>query len=331
MKHDLISIGGATEDITFYTREGILLDNKKDVLRQKLICFEYGAKIKVDKAHFTFGGGAANVAVSASRLGLKSAAMVSLGNDDRGKRIKENFKKEGVDTSLAQFTKKKETGFSFLITGQENEHVVFSNRAANDELRIPSTRDDELIILDKTKWVYITSLSGEWQDVLSKVFKLSGPKIAWNPGHRQLMEGYKTLEKYLKKTEVLIVNKDEAIELVKSCKDFTAKDSAFFNDMGNLLYAISSWGSKIVVITNGKHGASVRAGNKNYYQKILKEKKRVNTAGVGDAFGSSFIAGLEIYNSDIKKAMFLGVKNTASVVGHYGAQTGLLRKKDLPE
>jgi len=328
MKHDLISIGGATEDITFYTREGILLDNRKDVLRQKLICFEYGAKIKVDKSRATFGGGAANVAVSASRLGLKAAAMVSLGNDERGKRIKENFKKEGVDTSLAQFTEKKETGFSFLITGQENEHVVFSNRAANDELRITN---DALRILDQAKWVYITSLSGNWKDVLNKVFKLSEPKIAWNPGHRQLMEGHKALEKYLKKTEVLIVNKDEAIELVKSCKDFSAKNSAFFNDMGNLLYAISSWGSRIVVITNGKHGASVRTGDKNYYQKILKEKKRVNTAGVGDAFGSSFVAGLKIYNSDIKKAMFLGVKNTASVVGHYGAQTGLLRKKDLPE
>jgi sugar/nucleoside kinase (ribokinase family) len=326
MKHDLISIGGATEDITFYTKEGILMDNKKDVLRQKLICFEYGAKIKVDKSRATFGGGAANVAVSASRLGFKSAALVSLGNDDRGKRIRDNFLKEGVDAGLLQYSRNKETGFSFLITGQENEHVVFSNRAANDELRITNY---ELKILGKAKWIYITSLSGEWQDALKKIFELKGPKIAWNPGHRQLLEGYKTLKKYLINTEVLIVNKDEAIELVKSCGDFASKGGAFLNDINNLLGVISSWGPKITVITNGKHGASVRAGNENYYQKILKEKKRINTAGVGDAFGSSFIAGLEIYAGDIKKAMFLGVKNTASVVGHYGAQTGLIKRKDL--
>ncbi|MFA6393968.1 MAG: PfkB family carbohydrate kinase [Patescibacteria group bacterium] len=326
MKHDLISIGGATEDITFYTKEGILMDNKKDVLRQKLICFEYGAKIKVDKSRATFGGGAANVAVSASRLGLKSAALATLGNDDRGKRIRDNFLKEGVDAGFLQYSRNKETGFSFLITGQENEHVVFSNRAANDELKIMNY---ELRILGKAKWIYITSLSGEWQDALKKIFKAEGPKIVWNPGHRQLLKGYKTLGKYLKKTEALIVNKDEAIELVKSCGDFASKGGAFLNDMNNLLGVISSWGPKIVVITNGKHGASVRAGNENYYQKILKEKKRINTAGVGDAFGSSFIAGLEIYAGNIKKAMFLGVKNTASVVGHYGAQTGLIKRKDL--
>jgi len=41
MKYDIITIGGATEDITFYTKEGVLIDNKKDVLRQKLLAFEY--------------------------------------------------------------------------------------------------------------------------------------------------------------------------------------------------------------------------------------------------------------------------------------------------
>jgi len=64
-------------------------------------------------------------------------------------------------------------------------------------------------------------------------------------------------------------------------------------------------------------------------QNILKEKKRVDTTGVGDAFGSSFVAGLELYKGNIQKAMHLGVKNTASVVSQQGAQNGLLNKKDI--
>ena len=45
MKYDFLSIGGMTEDLVFFTDEGILLDNKDDILRQKLLAFEYGAKI----------------------------------------------------------------------------------------------------------------------------------------------------------------------------------------------------------------------------------------------------------------------------------------------
>jgi len=326
MKYDLISIGGATEDITFYTTEGVLMDNKGDVLRQKLICFEYGAKIKVDRSHTTFGGGAANAAVSASRLGLRSAIIACVGLDSRGEAIKENLATQGVDSSLVQVSEKKETGFSFLLTGPGNEHVVFSNRASNDEVKISLRESDAL---KDTKWVYITSLSGEWREVLEKIFKAEGPKIAWNPGHRQLLLGYKAIGGYLKKAEVLLVNKDEAIELVKSHKDYSSKDNKFLNDIRNLLTVISSWGPKTVVITNGRHGAYAQVGKKSYFQKILKEKKRLNTTGVGDAFGSSLVAGLEIYRGDIKKAMLLGVKNTASVVAHYGAQTGLLTLKEI--
>ena len=49
MKYDIITIGGATEDITFYTSEGVLINNKKDLTNQKLLAFEYGAKVKIDK------------------------------------------------------------------------------------------------------------------------------------------------------------------------------------------------------------------------------------------------------------------------------------------
>ena len=57
MAYDMITIGGATEDITFYTAEGLLINNKKDLTKQKLLAFEYGAKIKIDKSFSGFGGG----------------------------------------------------------------------------------------------------------------------------------------------------------------------------------------------------------------------------------------------------------------------------------
>ena len=337
MKYNVITIGGATEDITFYTGEGFLIANRKDILRQKLLAFEYGTKIKIDNSHSTFGGGAANAAVGLSKLGFKVASLIAVGRDIRGKEILDNLKNNGVDIKLAQKKKNIESGFSFLLVGNDNEHIVFSNRAANSELQITNY---ELRMLRNTKWIYLTSLSGDWQEVLKKVFnvKISPtpfikganlPKIAWNPGHIQLNSGYNAIGKYLKNIEVLIVNKDEAIELVISKKLYKKKSFQFLNKIENLIKIIQSWGPKIAVITNGKYGAYAYDGNKLHRQPVVKEKKRVDTTGVGDAFGSAFVAGLEIYNGDIKKAMRLGARNSASVIAEQGAQNGLLGRRDI--
>jgi sugar/nucleoside kinase (ribokinase family) len=321
MKYDVITIGGATEDITFYTKEGILIDNKKDVLRQKLLAFEYGAKIKIDSTNSYFGGGAANAAVCFNRLGFRSAAAVCVGDDQRGSRIKDNFRKNKVGLDLIETAKGKETGFSFILVGPGCEHIVFSNRGANSELKVRSKR------LKTFKWIYLSSLSGDWQENLTEIFKLKSVKISWNPGHRQILAGYGKLKGFLAKTDVLILNLDEATELVMSHPDFKKKPAAFFKEAGHLLSVIKSWGVGIVLITAGEKGAYSFDGKKFYRQSAQKVKDKVNTTGVGDAFGSSFVAGLEAFNGDISKSLKLAALNSASVVAHFGAQTGLLKMK----
>jgi len=326
MKYNFITIGGATEDITIYTSEGVLIDNKKDLTKQKLLGFEFGAKIEVEKSFSSFGGAASNTAVNFSRFGFKTATYIYIGDDERGKKILENFKNQNVDISLIKKIKKINTGFSFVLVGPGNEHILFSERAANSMLEI---KRSDLVKLKNTKWIYIGSLSGIWQDTLKKVFSLSKVKFAWNPGGAQLKAGASTLKKYIKNTNIFCVNKDEAIELVMSDSKYKNKYKRFFNNSRNLQKVIKSWGAEIVVVTRGKNGADVYDGECFYHQNIMKEKKRVDTTGVGDAFNSSFVAGLELYHGDIKKAMRLGLKNTASLITKHGAQNGLLDKDDI--
>jgi len=326
MKYDVITVGGATEDMTLFTHEGVLIDNKHDVLRQELLGFEYGAKLAVDKVELAFGGGAANASVSFARLGLKSATLVAVGNDDRGTQIIKHLKKEKVDHRLIQLVKGQMSGFSPIIVGADNEHISFSVRGANSFLDIsPSTARQ----LKKAEWVYLTSLSGNWKDFLEKLFNIDGPKIAWNPGHTQLASGKKVLGKYLKKTELLVVNLDEARELVISDAAYKRKPLAFFDDPAKLAEIISSWGPKYVIVTNGAKGATAWCENKVYKIKATNLKRKVNTVGVGDAFGSSAVAGLVIYKNDLARALKLAANNAARVASIKGAQNGLMHKADL--
>ncbi|MCF7819930.1 MAG: hypothetical protein K9M44_00460 [Candidatus Pacebacteria bacterium] len=324
-KKTIITLGGATEDINIYPSEAIVINNSKDILRQKLLAFEYGAKISIDTSVATFGGGAANAAVNFANLGFESSFLGVLGTDERAKRILNNFKTHKVNTSLVKKCLKIGTPFSIIVIGPKKEHVAFVYRGCKDKLSL-SEKDKKAIA--KVDWLYITSLSGNWKKILSQALK-EVKNVAWNPGALQLRLGAEKLKKFLKQTTVLCLNKDEAIELVLSSKEGKNKSRVFLNNLDNLLKAVYDLGPNIVVITSGREGAKVYNGEKIYSQGIIEEKKLADTTGVGDAFNSAFIAGLEIYNQDISKALLLAAKNASSVISKPGAQNGLLTRKNL--
>lgn len=322
MKHpglQFVTVGGATEDIVFYTAEGVLIDNHQDLLRQRLLAFEYGAKINIDRSFSFFGGGAANAAVCLSRLGLKTAAIISVGKDERGRKIMANLQKEGVDTRSISYSQR-ETGFSFIAMNPNGDRIIFSNRAANGDLSLDSRAKSTLAA---SRWIYVSALSGSWRPVLASIFK-AGKKVAWNPGHSQLQAGLQVLRPYLRQTEVLLLNKDEALELVLSDKLSRQLPAAKLDKISNLLPIIQGFGPKVVVITDGQRGAAAYDGHQIYRQNIVKVKT-VDATGVGDAFNASFIAGLQLYGNDILKAMKLAMKNAAAKVKKMGAQAGLMK------
>ncbi len=331
MLYDVITIGGATYDITFFPNENeaILIDNKQDILRQKLLAFEYGAKINAEKVVYGFGGGAANTAVSFAAFGLKVAAMVVAGNDIFGKEIITNFKKRKVGTGLIQKIPHHASDLAVIVIGPDKDRVIFFDNKIKNKLQLEKKG---ITALKNTKWVYLASLTGNWRNILNGVFavkdKKTEIKIAWNPGQSQLSGGLNELRRFLKQTEVLILNQDEAIQLAMTDPEVKGKNFDL-NNIKNLLPIIKNYGPRIAVITCGKNGAWAYDGVKMHYLAIVEKQKRVDATGVGDAFGSSFVAGLELFKGDIDKAMKLGIMNTSSVVATPGAQNGLLSKKDL--
>ena len=310
-KFDVISIGGATKDILFYSKEGELISTG-NMTKQKLLAFEYGAKISADRIYFDCGGGAANASVSFAKLGLKSAVVCRVSHDDNGLGIIKNFKENKVDTSFIKVDDKHNTGFSVIITvnNEAKEHVAFLYRGANDLL---SKKDLPMGKLS-ADWFYVTSLPQDnWESIMDEVVKLN-ENIVWNPGIKQLAELPK-IKKYLPNVRIFMVNHEEAKEFRK------------LKDIKGLLTHIYSFGPKLVVITDGKRGAYAYDGKKYYFIRA-KAVKNLNTIGVGDAFGSALTSAF-IYGKSIKESLEWGIRNSASVVGQIGAQKGLLTIKQI--
>ena len=132
----------------------------------------------------------------------------------------------------------------------------------------------------------------------------------------------------MENTELLIINKDEAIELVQSDENVKL-DYNEINDMVTLSKVIKSWGPKIMVITDGPDGAYMSDENNILYSPSTSNAK-VDSTGAGDSFGSALVSGY-ILTGDLETALKYGIINSGSVVGEYGAQNGMLNKIEVEE
>jgi len=320
---DIITIGGATRDIIFKTEEGLVIKNPEDPLREKLLAFELGAKIYSNEVSFELGGGACNSAAGFANLGLKTAIVARLGEDSEGSRIIKDLASGGVDTAFVQEDPKFATGVSFIISLKDKRgHTIFSYRGANDNLKFKISN------LKFPKWFSISSLSmPAWKEIIERIFKRASRKkiqVAWNPGLRQLKD-YKVMKKFLPKTKILILNKDEARELVlRSKNNLKAKAPS----TKTLFREIYNMGPEVVVVTCGEKGAYGFDGKKIYYQKIMPAKI-ADTTGAGDAFYSGFIASFIKRPGDLGRGLKWGTANASAVITKIGAQRGLLKLKQI--
>ena len=319
---DVVTVGSALKDIMFYSDEiGIIKNPKNDPLREKLMTVEYGAKIPVKKVFVNYGGGALNVAVGLKNFGVNSSPMVTVGKDQVGKEIYSYLKSQKIDTYLMRVDSEEKTGFSIIMTAvKDREHTIFTHKGASDNLEVFNLKNF------RTKWFYVSSLTNhDWAYQFDKIVRQTkrNVKIAWNPGSLQLEESEKMIG-FLPEIEVLILNKDEAIELVKNDNPRTVKTR--LNDSKYLLRKIKAYGPQKVVITQGVRGAvAIDELNNYFYAPAVSVIHRiVDTVGAGDAFSSGLLAGLVKWE-DFEKALRLGIRNSANVLYRVGAQNGLLK------
>lgn len=310
---DVITIGGATRDI-FFEFSDIKPQKDKEKLGFEYLKIPYGEKLVTDITYYCYGGGSVNCATSFSRLGVKAASLCSLGMEGSGSLIINFMKKEGISTSLVRRDPHLHTGLSIMIVGRDGEHTSFLERGANDNLIIERWRP-----LSSARWFYISSLTGHAENLLPEIFDFAirhNIKIAFNPGSKQLEQGYHGLREYLEKTDILLLNLEEATNLVYSKTRKQPKSEV------KLLSEIEKMGAKISVVTEDGEGCHAVSAGKHYHQRAFSIKV-LDTTGAGDSFGSTFTYGV-MKNFDISYSLKIAAINAASVVGEMGATKGLL-------
>ena len=313
---DLISIGDCVIDTFLKLHDAdIRCSLNKEECK---ICIEYGEKIPLEEAPISLvAGNAANNAVGGSRLDLKTAIYVNVGDDDGGERTIKKFKEEKVDTRYVVVNK----GM------QNNYHTVLNFQGERTILIYHQPWKYNLPDLDKTKWVYFTSMSPSFtqSNIVSQLVQYlqrPGARLLYNPGTYQLNHGVKKDPQLLSLTELFIINKEEA----KKILGYKEEENV---SIKKLLKGIVDLGPKMVVITDGGEG-SYGFDGENYFHLGIFPAKLVEMTGAGDGFATATLAGL-FHGKDLPEAMRWGAANGASVVEQVGPQAGLLTHNQMLE
>lgn len=321
----IICIGSSAKDIIFPINEGEILETPNDLEAQKKIVFELGAKYQVALSRQeSIGGCAANVACGLARLGVETYCYTRIGDDDAGNWLKKELEKNGVETSLVQVGKNHRSDLSAIIANIPSEdRIIFSDRDSNEKLEI-LTQDLEKV---DARWIFVSSLNGNenesWDKKLDKILNLVSEKeikLIFNPGQKNIKSNSQKVLETIAQSEMLIINKDEAIEIVDKIDG--AKDE-LLNDEKFLAEKLNSLGAKIVALTDGANGAWGFDGE-NFLHINAKREKVADSLGAGDAFSSGFIAA-HLKEKNLEECLRWGIENSTSVIQHYGAIEGLLR------
>ncbi|MBQ9245588.1 carbohydrate kinase family protein [bacterium] len=325
---DIITVGSATLDAFIETDAANIVSVSSLNTKKDFMAYPYGAKIEIDNFEFETGGGALNTAVNFSNLGFKTSAIVKIGADIQSGKIKKVFENAHVDTSNIISSKKYQTGFSIILTSFQGDRTVLAHRGANAHLEKDDINFDAI---KKSKWLYLAPLNGESTKVLDEVAMFAEKhdvNLAINVGTSSIKQGKKNLTEVLKSAEVIILNKDEAalltgIEVRPDTKKEKFSEEIIHPDIIKMLKELNYKKDKITIITDGKNGVYAFDSHKFYHCGEFPAKV-VSTLGAGDAFASTFVASLEKTKNNIEKSLQYASVNAASVVEHFGAQSGFL-------
>lgn len=312
-KFDLITIGDSTIDTIIKIHDATV---ECDINHEECkICVAYGQKIPVDTIHHSVAGGAANVSVGSSRLGLKTAIYTNLGGDDGGHLIKKTFEHEGIFDDYVVLDSQKSSNLSVVLTFQ-GERTIFVYHQ-DWFYHLPN--------LAQTSWLYFGSLAESFTssniiDEICHYLEKSKAKLIFAPGTYLLKADIKRFPRLLEKCHILFVNLQES-------KKILGIEQIEKIEAGDLLSKMLLLGPKIVVITDGEEGSYASDGTQNLKAGIFSTKL-IEKTGAGDAYVAGFVAAL-FYNKSLSDAMAWGTINASHVISQIGAINGLLDKNEL--
>ncbi len=314
-QYDFVAIGDIVIDAFIeLNKDAADVSEDLDTGRQTLH-MPFGNKLPYDDVVVVNAvGNSPNAAVSAHRLGLKTALVASLGQDRNGKDCLETLRQEGVHTDYIKLFEGKSTNYHYVLRYGPERTILIKHE------KFPYSLPDFQV---PPRYLYFSSIGEHglpFHFEIAKYVKENGTKLVFQPGTFQIKLGYEALKELYQVTEIFFCNLEEAQEILNTKEQHVP----------TLLRKFKELGPKLPVITDGPHGAYVVDENDQAWHMPMYPDPAppVDRTGAGDSFSSTFTAAIAMGKTPAE-ALTWGPVNSMSVVQYVGAQAGLLTQEQL--
>jgi sugar/nucleoside kinase (ribokinase family) len=311
-RFDFIAIGDIVVDDFIKIKDAEIENSEKDN-RQK-ICLTFGDKIPYEANYLIpAAGNSSNATVAAARLGLKTALVTNLGNDEDGVRCLTTLKKEKIDTCFVERHPDLKTNHHYVLWHDDNRTILIKHE------KYPYVLPN----IGKPKWIYLSSLGENslpfHEQIADYLDTHPEIKLAFQPGTYQIRFEAQKLARFYARAELFFCNKTEAKKILQS-------DS---NDLTVLVIELKALGPKTVFVTDGRNGVYFSTDNEVKHLPIFPNSNPpIESTGAGDAFSATVTSGM-IIGLSLEDSIKWGLVNSMSVVQQIGAQAGLLSRAQI--
>lgn len=319
-KIDFLAIGDITTDAFIKLEDAeVTCDIDKDNCK---LCVRFGDKIPYERVDVVPAvGNSANASVSAARLGLSSALLTHVGNDQNGKECLAVLHDEGVDTTATVIENGINTNYHYVLSYEsertilvKHNHFTYDFKKEKEHLPIPTL-------------LYLSSVgegTEEYHHDIAEWVREHNITMTFQPGTYQMRLGYEKLRDIYELTTYFFCNIEEAQRILKTEE----------KDIKKLLKGVHGLGPKTISITDGPDGAYAFNGESGdiFFQPAFTrdDDDIVDRTGAGDSF-SSTVSAMLCTGKSIEEALAMGPINSASVIKYIGARNGLLSREKIKE
>ncbi len=303
MKFDIVGFGALNIDRLYHVNKIAHEDEESYIIDQTESC----------------GGSAANTIIGLSRLGNCTGFIGKVAADTEGSILINNLQNENVDTVEVHISDNERSGTVSGFVDGNGERALYVDTGVNDCIKL---EDINIEYVNSSTILHLSSFVGKkymdsiktQESVLNQIS--NQVKVSFDPGRLYIERGVEFMDKYLARTDILLINSAELKHLTN--KHETFKRQEFIDTCDNVR---EEYGIDVLVVKLGSRGSYVSNSLESKFIDAF-DVKCVDSTGAGDAFNAGFLHSY-LMGDNICRSALVGNLVASHCVTEYGATQGL--------
>lgn len=312
-RYSVVGIGNAMVDILSHVEDSFLADNGVDKGIMQLIDAERAVDLyaRMGPAKEISGGSAANTIAGLAQLGVPTAYVGKVRDDQLGDIFAHDIRAQGADYDTPRATGgPHETGRCMVLVSPDGERSM-NTYLGWSEFLTPADIDDA--VMADTDWIYLEGYRFDGPDseeAFAKAIsacKGAGGKVSLTLSDPFCVERHRDAFRTMIRDDIdLLFANEHEIEAMYQTGDLDTSIAAAVAECGIVACTIGARGAYVATAAGRVHAPATQV-------------KIVDATGAGDLFAAGFLYGLT-GQRDLETCGRMGCIAAGEVISHIGAR-----------